>query len=272
MVISSPVKNPGAWIPYLWAASVMLQALICAILIFRGYFRLLPFFTAYVALNLAQAGFLHVVYARYDPRSNFAYARAWQSEGVTLIAKVFATVELLRLVLLSYRGIWGLAWRLLTVTCAVALVGVGIAARGQADWAMLEADRGYNLIFATAVIACLALVRYYRIRVEPTYQILLAGFCFYSCIKILVNTILQGYLFRQVPEFEPLWQAISISAYVLLLVVWTVALLRPVPAAARQGPTLPASTYTQLGPEIHSQLRAINEKLMDFWKIKEPRR
>ena len=265
------MKNLDAWVSYLWAGSFVVQAVILVLLIFRGYFRTLPFFTAYIVLNLLQAVFLHAIYARYDRASNFAYACAWQSEAVTLIAKAFATVELLRLVLLSYRGIWGLAWRLLTLTCLGALIGVGIAARGQGDWATLEADRGYNLIFATAVLACLALVRYYRIRVEPTYQILLAGFCFYSCIKILVNTILQGFLYQRSADFESIWQTITVSSYVVVLAVWAVALLRPVPAAARQRATLPPSAYMQIAPEIHYQLRAINQQLMNFWKIEEPR-
>jgi hypothetical protein len=265
------VKNLDAWVSYLWAASFVVQAVIFAILIFRGYFRTLPFFTAYIALNLIQAVFLHAVYARYDRTSDFAYACAWQSEAVTLIAKAFATVELLRQILLSYRGIWGLAWRLLAFTCLGGLIGVGIAARGQGDWATLEADRGYNLIFATAVLACLVLVRYYRIRVEPTYQILLAGFCFYSCIKILVNTILQKILYPQIKEVDPIWQALTLSFYVVVLAVWAVALLRPVPAAAQQRATLPISAYMQIAPEIHYQLRAINQQLMNFWKIDEPR-
>jgi hypothetical protein len=265
------VKNLDAWILYLWGASFVVQAVICAILIFRGYFRTLPFFTAYITLNLVQAVFLRAIYGRYGSASNFAYACAWQSEAVTLIAKAFATVELLRLVLLSYRGIWGLAWRLLAFTCLGALIGVGIAARGQGDWATMEADRGYNLIFATAVLACLALVRYYRIRVEPTYQILLAGFCFYSCIKILVNTILQAFLYQRSADFESIWKTTTVSAYVVVLAVWAVALLRPVPAAAQQRATLPPSAYMQIAPEIHYQLRAINQQLMNFWKIEEPR-
>lgn len=265
------MKNLDALVQSLWAASFVVQAVICVILIFRGHFRTLPFFTAYIALNLCQAVFLYVIYRRYGQLSNFAYACAWRSEAITLIAKAFATMEVLRLVLVSYRGIWGLVWRLLTVTCVGALAGVVIAARGHGDWAVMEADRGYHLIFATAVIACLALVRYYRIRVEPTYQILLAGFCFYSGIKILVNTILQGFLYQRVAEFEPIWQILTVSFYVVVMAVWAMALLRPLPTAFQQGATLPPSAYMRIAPEIHYQLRTLNQQLMNFWKIQEPR-
>ncbi len=265
------MKNLDAWIPCLWAASVVVQAIICLILIVRGHFRTLPIFTAYLALNLCQAVFLYAVYGRYGKASHVAYVCAWRSEVVTLIAKAFATVEVLRLVLASYRGIWGLVWRLLTVTCVGALVAVGIAARGHGDWAMMEADRGYHLIFATAVIASLLLVRYYRIRVEPTYQVLLAGFCFYSGIKILVNTVLQQFLYKQYVQFDSIWQLATTLAYILVLGLWAVGLARPLPNVSQAGAIMEPSVYRTVGPRIHRQLQTINEQLIHFWKIEEPR-
>ena len=48
--------------------------------------------------------------------SHAAYIAGWWSEAITLLARLFATVEILHLVLISYRGIWGLAWRLLAAT------------------------------------------------------------------------------------------------------------------------------------------------------------
>jgi hypothetical protein len=264
------VENLDALVNSLWAASFVLEAVILSLLILRGHFRSLPFFTSYIALNLCQAVLLYAIYNRYGTQSNIAHAFAWQSEAITLIAKAFATVEVLRLVLAAYRGIWGLAWRLVTVTCMAALLGVLIGARGQGDWATMEADRGYHLIFATAVLACLALIHYYRIVVAPTYQILLAGFCFYSCMKILANTALQEFLYQRFTNSGQIWQTFSMSVYVVVLVVWAVALLRPLPAPAPQGAALPPFGYTQTAPEIHYQLQAINKQLMNFWKIEEP--
>jgi hypothetical protein len=264
------VENLDALVKSLWAASFVAEAVILALLIFRGHFRPLPFFTSYVALNLCQAVLLYLIYNRYGTQSDLAHALAWQSEAITLIVKVFATVEVLRLALGAYRGIWGLAWRLVTFTCVAALIGVVITARGQGDWATMEADRGYHLIFATAVLACLALIHYYRISVAPTYQILLAGFCFYSCMKILANTALQEFLYQRFSNFEQIWQTFSLSVYVVVLTVWAVALLRPLPAGAQQGATLPRLSYAPALPEIHFQLRAINKQLMNFWKIEGP--
>lgn len=265
------MKSLDAWVPYLWGASFLAQAVVCSILLLRRHFRTLPFFTAYIVLNLCQATFLYPVYHRYGWASNIAYVSAWWSEAITLLARAFATVEVLRLVLIPYRGIWGLAWRLLSSTCLVVFICVVIASRGSAGWALMQADRGYHLIFAAALIACLVLIRYYGIRVEAVYRVLLVGFCSYSCIKILINTVLQGFLYQQYVSFEPIWQTFAVFSYLIVVAFWAAALARPLPEIAEQRAALPPSVYTRVSPEINYQLRTINKKLMNFWKIEEPR-
>ena len=144
-------------VQYLWLASVLLQLVVLGILILRGHIRRLPFFTTYILLNLCQAALLYAIYARFGKYSHQAYAVAWWSEAITLLARVCATIEILRLVMISYRGIWGLVWRLLTFSALLVLIGVAAMAHGDAGWALMEADRGFHLIFATALIACLVL-------------------------------------------------------------------------------------------------------------------
>jgi hypothetical protein len=258
------------WVNYAWTASFVLQAVVCGILIVRGHFRKLPVFTAYVALNLCQAVFLYAVYGSYGRSSHIAYESAWWSEAITLLARLFATLELLHIALLSYRGIWGLAWRVLAGTSLVTLFCVELASRGNADWALMEADRGYHLIFAAALTAGLLLIRYYAIQVATVYKVLLAGFCFYSCAKILVDTVLQSLLYPRFAQFESIWQSITIFLYLAVMALWAAALARPLPVPAKQQAMLPGSVYQRIAPEINYQLQGINEQLMKFWKIEEP--
>jgi hypothetical protein len=248
-----------------------MQLLVCGILIFRGHYRKFPFFTSYIALNICQAVFLYVVYNRYGDTSHEAYVAAWRSEAITLLARLLATIEVLRLAMISYRGIWGLAWRLLAATSLLVLIFVCVASRGNMRWAMIEADRDYNLIFATALVACLALIRYYLISIDSIYKTLLATFCFYSCIKILINTILQGFLYTQFAQSEIIWQIVTTFAYLIILAYWAAALAHPLPAIKAQRAVLPVSVYQRISPEIHFQLQAINKQLMNLLRLEGPR-
>lgn len=252
-----------------WAASFVVQLALFGILIVNRHFRRLPFFTAYVCLNLCQALFLYPVYRSYGQFSHTARLAGWCSESITLLARVFATVEILNLVLIAYRGIWGLAWRLLAATSVVVLVCVTVASWGKPETALLSADRGFHLIFAAALISCLALIRYYFIRVENAYKVLLVGFCFYSCVMVLLNTVFYDFLYQPHSPYASLWQILALFPYLMVLIVWGAALLPSLPAIQKQQP-LPTSMYGRISPEINLQLQAINRQLMNFFKIEEP--
>jgi hypothetical protein len=253
----------------IWAAIFVVQLALCGILITFGHFRRLPFFTTYACLNVCQALFLYPIYRFYGDTSHVAYLAAWWSEAITLLARIFATVEILHLVLISYRGIWGLAWRMLAGTSVVVLLCVGVDSWGNPGQALMRADRGYHLVFAAALISCLALIRYYFIRVDHAYKVLLAGFCFYSCVMVLLNTVLYDFLYQHHSPYGSLWQILALSPYLIVLLVWGAALVHPLPKM-HEHQALPTSIYGRISPEINLQLQAINRQLMNFFKIEEP--
>jgi hypothetical protein len=257
-------------VSYLWAANVLVEVAICALLFIRGYFRRLPFFTAYLALNLCQAAFLYAIYHYYGDKPSAIYIDAWLSEAVTLVARLCATVELLRLALKPYRGIWALTWRLLAVVSPIVLVLVGLASHRDPHGIVMEADRGYHLIFAVAIVLCLVVMHYYPIKVESTYKTLLSGFCWYSCVKILIDTPLQGFLSQRDVQYSLIWQIVAMSAYLAVLILWGSALANPLPALQKQVAMLADSAYSNFSAAINRQLRALNRGLMNFWKIEGP--
>ena len=126
---------------WLWAFSFLAQVLVLTLLFLRGNFRKLPLFSAYVALNICQAGFLVFVYSHpwSDPATPGALA--WTSELTTLIAQALATTEILEITLRPYQGIWGLAWRALTVTSGVVVLLVALADRGHSGRSSLVPTR-----------------------------------------------------------------------------------------------------------------------------------
>jgi hypothetical protein len=260
------MANLVSSVQWLWVIGLVAQLMVCGFLIFHRHYRKLPVFTAYIALNLCQAGFLYLVYSRFGFSSHTGEVLAWLSEASTLVLRSLATIEVLRLVLNPYRGIWGLGWRVLAVAFGVVLSYAAIGAGSNVAWAIALAVRGFHLAFAVALVACLLLVRHYSVPVHPAYKALLGGFCFYSCTVVLLNTVGQTLFPPEFAHYQLIWQVATTVSYAIVQVVWAVALRKPLPAEEKQQALLPASLYQQISPEINQRLRALNEQLIRFWK------
>ncbi len=253
----------------IWAASAVAQLAVLSVLLIRGHVRRLPFFTSYIVANLLQDALLYYVYGRYGLCSQQAFDVGWWSEAVTLALRLCATAEVLHLVIQAYRGIWGLAWRLLAVTSLFVTIGVVAFSAGDPNWAIIAAERGYHLVFATALVACLLMIQYYRVEVESLYKSLLIGFCAYSCIKILIDAASPSVLYH-FRNFVSIWQSLTLIPFALLLFFFAWVLTHPLPARRPQQAHLPSDAYTRLVPDIQAQLQQINAKLIRFFKIEEP--
>jgi hypothetical protein len=252
----------------LWGCSALVQLIVLILLFSKGNFRKLPVFTVYTALNISQVVFLLIVYQVYGVYSATAGTLAWASECVTLLAQALATTEILGITLKPYRGIWGLGWRALVLTSAIVIVLAVWATR--TSWALakwFELERGYHLTFATALVVFLMLVRYYSIPVATPYKIILSGFCFYSCMEVLVNTFFQAVFSSSFPRHQSLRQFSMMSSFIVALLLWAVALRKPLPAVNAQVASNSDLSYQSLSPEINEQLRALNEKLARLWKL-----
>jgi hypothetical protein len=256
------------YVRWIWVCSTLAQLIVLTLLFLKGNFRKLPFFTAYIALNICQVGFLLAVYSLWGINSPPALVLAWTSECVTLLAQALATTEILGITLRPYPGIWGLGWRALAFTSTLVVLIVALTTRGvwdRATW--FELDRGYHLTFAAAVIACLLLVRYYSIPVPAAYKMILGGFCLYSCTEILIHTVMQSLAKKAFYAYESIWQSAPMLSFIVVLFIWVVALWKPLPIEVRKAGPPSDSIYQRLSPEINERLRELNEKLLRLWKL-----
>lgn len=254
------------YVRYLWGCSLLAQLIVMTLLVRKGNFRKLPFFTFYTALNICQAGFLVFVYQTYGNRSAITLTLASVSETVTLLAQALATTEVLGIVLKPYQGIWGLGWRALAATSTTVVILVAWATRTNwplAKW--FERNQGYHLTFATDLLAFFILVRYYSIPVPTAYKIILIGFCFYSCTELLICTFFKAVFYHSYPGHQSMWQFSTMFSFVVVLFLWVVALWKPLPDENRQIASPSDLAYQRLSPEINEQLRALNEKLLRLW-------
>ena len=254
----------------LWLVSILLQALVLVFVIRNRYYRSLPRFTGYVALNVCQALSLLAVYGRYGFDSDPAKLFFWISESVTVIARVLAGFELIARVLENYQGIWRPARRLLVVTFAAVLSYA--TAESWKTWtqAVLSADRGFHLAFAVALVTCLVLIRYYCIPVPPVYRSLIGGFCFYSCMEVLRNTLLEALFARYHLHFryyQYFWDAATLLPFISMQIWWAIALREPAEAVVPSPRMGGLPDYGNLSPEINERLRHLNDLLGKFGKV-----
>ncbi len=255
-------------VEYVWAANILGQLIVLTLLFLMKNSRKVPFFAAYIALNLCQGGFLFILL--FIPRmSTFTYRDlAWASEGITLVAQALATTEILGITLRPYPGIWGLGWRALAGTSI--LVALLVALESHSDGVsqgLFVLNRGYHLTFATAVIACLSLVRYYSIQVPAAFKLILGGFCLNSCVEVLINTLIQILFHKGYEVHQTWWQVLTMISFLVALLLWFAAVRKPFPVDDRQIAPLSGSGYQRLSPEINERLREINEKLLRLWKL-----
>lgn len=251
-----------------WACSILGQLIVLVLLFLKGNFREVPLFTAYTTLNICQAGFILLLYVIPGISPATFLTLSWASEFVTLVAQALATTEILRITLKPYPGIWGLGWRAIASTSALVVMVVALTSRGHnAGERLFELNRGYHLTFATAVIVCLLLVRYYSIRVPTEYKMILGGFCLNSCVEVLIYTFIQAFFHKDFDLHQVRWEFLTTLSFVAALAIWVVAVRKPFAAEDRQVASLSDSEYQRLSPEIDEQLRRVNEKLLRLWKL-----
>jgi hypothetical protein len=77
-------------------------------------------------------------------------------------------------------------------------------------------------------------------------------------------------LYQQNSPDASLWQTLTLAPYLVVLLFWGAALVRPLPKIRVQQAVLPSSVYGRITPEINLRLQAINKQLMNFWKLEEP--
>lgn len=255
-------------IEVIWACSISVQVILLILLLLKGNFQKLQLFATYTILNLCESGFIFVLIVIFGTNNPTFRDWSWIAECVTLFAQALATMESLRLTIKPYPGIWGLGWRALAATSTLVLAIVALTSRGHGPsevW--FEINRGYHLTFATALIACLLLIRYYSIRVPRAYKLILGGFCLNSCIEVLINTFVQVLFHKGFQVHQTAWQSLTMLSFVVALGIWIVALWKPLPAEERQIAPPTDSAYAQLSPEINAHLSQLNEKLMRLWKL-----
>jgi hypothetical protein len=252
---------------WLWAISVFLETGLAVLLLYRKNYRTFPFFFSYVLTTIAQSIILFVCYTIWTFNSPASLAASWSTQAFVLLARALAIAEICRHVLAKYRGIWGLAWRLLWAS-ALLVVLYSVAAAGF-EWRFFElhADRALELTTAVVLVMLFIFAQYYEVAMDPVLRFMATGFFLYSCFGVLNDTVLERWKYG----YAPLWNLMGSLSYLASLLLWNWALRETQTLATRKTALLPHGVYRTLAPEINMRLKVLNENLHGFWYPEEKR-
>jgi hypothetical protein len=257
----------GHFTVWLWAATAMCQVFLLVVLIARQNVSIHPAFTFYVFMTLAQSGLLFLAITGSGFWSASSWKVGWFTQCLVLAARGFAVAELCKHILGRFRGVWLMArWTIF----ASGLIALGYALIvGFRKWTLMltTAELGIELAIAAVIVSLLLFARYYEIEVDQPFRSLAIGLCLYSCVAVLNDTVLEHWL----NGYVSLWNKFGMLAFFACLLLWTQALRHSVPQAAADPLLLDRSVYLQVMPEVNGRLRALNEQLIQFWRLEEPR-
>lgn len=246
----------------LWGVNAAAGIGLLIVLLARKNYRAYPIFTFYIVANLIAGGFEYIIFRRSGLFSWTLWRLGWGMQAAVICARALAVAELCRHMLSRYVGVWGMAWRVLLGSAALVLLYSSVVGEYRWDLVVTRADRSVELAIAVVLVGVLLFVRYYGVQIDSASRLLAVGFCFYSCFNVLNNTILERYL----RDYVGLWNIFGMTAYLTSLLLWTWALRVTQSKVEREQPLPSAEVYQTFMPQVNLRLRALNERLTEYWK------
>lgn len=230
------------------------------LLVYRKNPEVFPFFSLYMILNFFQGIVLFSAYKAWGFSSRETMQVAWSSQGLVSLARAGSVAEICYLALARFRGIWGLAWRLLAAAAAlVALYSLALSPRNW-QFAILNLDRGLELVMATVIVLLFLFVRYYEVAVQQPIRTIAIGFFLYSAFRVIDDSILE----RWWRTYGPLWNLLGTLAFIASLLLWASVLMEKHAQITQEPELLPEGQYRSMSPVINARLRNLNERLSRF--------
>ena len=242
-----------------WALTTALELALLLLLLRRKAIANYPFFTAYLVSAILQSAAVAALQRFTGLDKYVAWDIAWGTQAVVTIMRSLALVELTRKILSAYLGVWALAWRLLLGVGVVVLLYALAFSKGQSEWLVLNAVRGFELASAAVIVTMLLFARFYSLPLRLLPRALAVGFCLYSSFYVIDYSLLE----RAVQQYGTFWNFLGIVTFMASLLLWISAARRYVPAEDEVQPvSIPPELYGKFSSEVNLRLHLLNRQLM----------
>lgn len=247
-----------------WGLSALIETVVFVLAIRRGLFDRLPIFMAYLFLLLVNEAATTAVYATTGITSHASFVTAWTLQGLLVFFRALVIYEICRSLLSAHEGVWQLCRPILIGVAVVLGVTAGTVAARNVHFLeafILTAGRGLELVVLGTLIFGLIFCRYYGLTIESHVAWIALGLGLYSAVQVANNTMLQHWL-----QYFPLWNDLRSFSFNIAVVMWIVALWRPLPARHPSPVVLSDNQYREFAPQVTARLRELNSRLLEMWK------
>ena len=245
----------------LWYFGLFLQLLVCALAFWRRLYLRLPVFTIYLTVLVARDAFMYWVYHSAGHTSRLAFFSFWITQAFLLAARAAAIGELAWSMARAYPGFRIVLKLVLTGIILTLLLWAAVEAVANASHLpqfVLSLERDFELTAAVVLVVLLALSAHYEVPVRTTQRLISLGFLVYSLVQVLNNSVSRQWL----DSYFHSWNVIRAASFHAALVVWLVALRKPLPVPAKAAPAPDVETVaafmrhgTQVIHELAGRLR-----------------
>ncbi len=251
-----------------WLLVFALELTVLGLAVRRGLSRRLLGFVGYASALVVNEIFMFCIYRFIGFNSKIYFYSYWILQGLCILLRAIVVYQICKLILVPFAGVWRLTKPALLAIglCLVAIAG--LAAQRSPYFittAVLKSQAGLELAIVCLLIAGLGFCRYYGIRVERYLTWMAFGYGFYSIVHVADNISLQYWSGPWLTHFA-IWRAVQQSGFDIALVMWVVALWKPLPAERPAPVLLSGNEYERLAPAVTLQLRELNTRLLEMWK------
>jgi hypothetical protein len=250
-----------------WWFAILLEVGVLALAWKRKLARQMPFFFGYLSLLVINEAVLFCMFRITGVNSKTYLYSYWIIQVLCISVRAIVVYEVCQSILSPFAGIWRFVSRVLFVIVGVLGTAILIAAHGgtyHITSAVLTEERGLELIVASLLIAGLLFCRYYGVPVRRHLAWIALGLGFYSIVQVGDNTFFSHWMSHWSATFA-VWEGLRHSSFNLALILWAVALWKPLPAVQ---PTAlwSGNEYDALSPLVTARLRDLNVHLLEMWK------
>lgn len=251
-----------------WWFAIALEVGVLALAWKRKLASQLPFFFGYLSLLVINEAVMFCTYRVAGINSKTYLYAYWLIQVLCISVRAIVVYEVCQSILSPFSGIWRLVSRSLFVILGILGTILLMAVHGSTyhiTSAILIEERGLELVVASLLMAGLLFCRYYGVEVKRHLAWIALGLGFYSIVQVADNTFLSHWMSHWGATFA-IWEGMRHFSFNVALILWAIALWKPLPAFAKAPVLLSGNEYDTLSPLVTSRLRDLNIRLLEMWK------